>query len=64
MDPTAALNQIRALIKQIEEAETLAHKNLLREEALDTFETLDQWLSFGGFLPDAWEDIDIRKAKV
>ena len=54
MDPEATLLQIRALLQQIEDAETLAHKNLLREETIALFEALDEWMSCGGFKPYSW----------
>jgi hypothetical protein len=54
MDPNTILAQIRALLVQVDKAETLAEANYLREEALDSFQTLDEWMSHGGFKPEQW----------
>lgn len=50
MDPNATLEELRRLIEGTKSAE----RDTLAEEIADRFEALDQWLSNGGFLPDAW----------
>ena len=54
MDPEATIQQIRALDQQIEDAETLAHENALRQEAYVLYQALDEWMSCGGFKPYSW----------
>jgi hypothetical protein len=43
MDPNAALAIVRAALDD------------MPEEAAEAFRGLDEWLSRGGFLPEAWE---------
>lgn len=57
MDPNVALEQIRAYAAAMEQPATarnpydLIHNAVLLREAVAD---LDEWLSKGGFLPDAW----------
>lgn len=54
MDPNAALAQLRAIL----ETARAEDRNLDRFDAAcmdELFSGLDQWLSSGGFLPDAWK---------
>lgn len=56
MDPNTVLDQIRALIKQSEETDNPFHAADLCIEAIDSFQSLDEWLCKGGALPTAWDD--------
>jgi hypothetical protein len=47
MDPNATLAQIRELIA--------AGTKVDLEQAAELMTALDEWLSRGGFLPDAWQ---------
>lgn len=49
MDPNATLTQIRALA---ENEETFADT---KGQIVSLFLSLDDWLSAGGFLPEAWQ---------
>lgn len=51
MDPDETLRQLRDLFGEHDKDPTLSE---LRD-AMDLFESLDDWLSRGGFLPSAWE---------
>lgn len=46
MDVNAALDELRAIINRRDPEEY--------ERALELVEAIDQWLSKGGFLPNAW----------
>jgi hypothetical protein len=56
MDPNAALENARKLAAKTThgswDTEKLAN---LGEELAETFQGLDEWLSRGGFKPDAWQ---------
>ena len=50
MDPNAALEALRQLVKQVYSG-ARTDPWLFAEH----FENLDEWLSKGGFLPEAWK---------
>lgn len=50
MDPNANLKEMRALIK-----EHLAGKEIDVDLLVELVDSLDNWLSNGGFLPADWE---------
>lgn len=52
MDPNAKLADIRSLLAY-EESNPLTRDQF--EELSDRIRALDEWLSKGGFLPDAWD---------
>ena len=56
MDPNAALGRVRYLTGKINSpgvrTEDLA---TLAEDLAEVFQGLDEWLSGGGFRPDAWQ---------
>lgn len=54
MDPDTCLADVRQLITMIDEVETLARKNVLREHLVNKFRELDEWLSNGGLAPSDW----------
>ncbi len=47
MDPNAVLKRIRELVKKSEGGELASR-----------IQSLDCWISTGGFLPDAWKEKD------
>ena len=53
MDPNTALAEIRDLIAKTYTADGPAAEDSCRR-LYDVVEALDEWLSQGGFLPDAW----------
>lgn len=61
MDPNAALDEIRSLVKGIQaQASQQAEEpaNALATAAIELaerFEDLDEWLVSGAFLPAAWD---------
>ena len=61
MDPNEALRQLRARFTIIDrllaglESDEKYIRNGDLSELIDLFQGLDEWLSKGGFLPDAWE---------
>lgn len=54
MDPNALLAEIRDLTKRSLELPTPSNIEDLHVELAEKVEALDEWLSKGGFLPDAW----------
>lgn len=50
MDPNTALSEIRSKILHLSDR----HSTIDPVEIAYQFEALDEWLSKGGFLPDAW----------
>lgn len=55
MDPDETLSMIRDLAKQVRAAADDELAASYGSELADAIEILDEWLSKGGFLPDAWE---------
>jgi hypothetical protein len=54
MDPNASLSRIRALVREHAAAESNEHKAGIADELVDLIDSLDQWLSRGGFKPKPW----------
>ena len=59
MDPNATLDEIRELLKFVHNDAGVT--NPARELA-DKITALDEWLTAGGFLPEAW-DVALRGGK-
>lgn len=59
MDPNAAHSVIRAQITRLrdQEGDELGYSNLDTGWLIDAVEALDEWLSKGGFLPEAWQTL-------
>lgn len=56
MDPNQTLNDARDACKHWTHGERGDHDLVAFDELVSAFEALDEWLSRGGFLPDAWTD--------
>ncbi len=54
MDPNETLNEIRRLVRA-NNSSTFAMRDEDTTYLTELVESLDQWLSRGGFLPQAWE---------
>lgn len=54
MDPNQALEDIRSAAREADYALHDISRLLAYARMAEHFEALDQWLSKGGFLPDAW----------
>lgn len=57
MDPNEALRMIREAVELMRETpNTIADADTYERvhRLMDSVEALDEWLSRGGFLPDAW----------
>ena len=55
MDPNAALEAIRSLVGDVYAGEVPEEMESDHLDALaENFRPLDEWLSRGGFAPDAW----------
>lgn len=52
MDPNACLREWRELYKQLNSCDGMSQEALNRLGELS--ESLDEWMSKGGFLPEAW----------
>lgn len=50
MDPDATLTKIRELVSML-----VDHPGEPTRELAELAEALDEWLSRGGFLPEAWQ---------
>ena len=57
MDPNDTLKKLRALSWKIDNGycATEGNESETLQEMHDLFYALDQWLSQGGFLPEAWQ---------
>ena len=60
MDPEAALEKIRALVREIQKLEDDEADDEEfagpASELAEAFDGLDQWMSKGGFPPGEWSD--------
>lgn len=56
MDPNETLRLLRLTIKQMRVDEDPGVRKAHAEEVAEYFEALDQWLSRGGFPPEAWRE--------
>jgi hypothetical protein len=54
MDPNAALQALRAALGDYDLAIHKKVADVAADRALDAARALDEWLSKGGFAPDAW----------
>jgi len=54
VDPNQALENIRSASRKADYALHDLSRELAYKEMAEHFEALDEWLSKGGFLPDAW----------
>lgn len=52
MDPTAALQEIRELLKM--DTRIAEHDGPSLDRLLELIDGLDGWMSKGGFLPEQW----------
>lgn len=57
MDPNETLRRIREVFKNFDDTKVVDYDEIseLFCEAETLFESLDEWLSKGGFLPEAWK---------
>lgn len=58
MDPNETLKSAREALERCENPKRLVNLDDMlydMETALECFEELDEWLSMGGCLPDAWK---------
>jgi hypothetical protein len=55
MDVNETLKDIRALLKSFQAVDTEWEEATLATALIEKFESLDEWLSKGGFLPREWE---------
>lgn len=56
MDPNATLEALRACLARAREAKDGESWACEASDALAYIEDLDEWLSRGGFVPDAWNN--------
>lgn len=54
MDPNETLRLLRLTVKQMRADEDPAVRKAHADEIAEYVEALDEWLSSGGFLPEAW----------
>ena len=54
MDPNEALAQLRAAVVEFKDAEEVAEGLDAARQFVAAFDSLDQWLTLGGFPPAAW----------
>lgn len=55
MDPNACLAQMRAIAMSFDSAKTDEERAGLGSELVDYVNSMDTWLSQGGYLPYAWQ---------
>lgn len=56
MDPNAALADLRAALKVYDEAISKKVADEAAEQIVEAARALDEWLSKGGFAPEAWKE--------
>jgi hypothetical protein len=61
MDPDECLKQIRDLIMRVNAADDRGDFEGFAADLAEHVEALDEWLSKGGFLPDAWRNGPIKR---
>jgi hypothetical protein len=64
MDPNQALAELRTLVyiaSTIVDGGEVGDWYACMSALIESFEGLDKWLSDGGFKPDAWNTLPIRK---
>jgi len=54
VDPQANLLEQRRLVRRILDTDDLSSKAGLAVRLAELVEALDEWISRGGFLPEAW----------
>lgn len=54
MDPNATLAKLRHAIESFEDQSDPILAEIAAQEMFEAAQDLDEWLSKGGFLPDAW----------
>lgn len=60
MDPNATLENLRLWVERLHYNEKQPDYLRTQEdysEAVESFEALDEWLTKGGFLPEAWQTL-------
>lgn len=55
MDPNETLRLLRLTVAQMRADEHPDIRKAHADEIAEYFDALDEWLSRGGFLPEAWE---------
>jgi hypothetical protein len=55
MDPNKALSEILQLQSEYNNSHDPERRNEIVHELFNSFNALDYWLRFGGFLPDRWD---------
>jgi hypothetical protein len=55
MDPNETLRLLRLTLKQMKADTDPAIRQAHADEAAEHFNALDNWMSSGGFLPEAWK---------
>lgn len=60
VDPNQALSLIRAACRDVRDAEGSVQAVAAADRLADHAEALDEWLSEGGFLPDAPQPAVVR----
>lgn len=66
MDPNATLAEIRKLVKSINNQHDREEFDYLEDctRLAGLVEALDNWITNGGFFPDAWSNLTIEQRKI
>lgn len=65
MDPDANLARVRELTRRLSDPQLPAERERATDELVEHVEALDEWLSKGGFLPQAWaENCDFHRQMI
>jgi hypothetical protein len=57
MDPNANLEELRRKLNVLRGPLSTKDRNRLLEAFTEEFEALDEWITKGGFLPEAWRHL-------
>ena len=58
MDPNEALKRIRATVARLQETDDAGDNDYDPQDVSELYQhvqALDEWITRGGFLPDAWQ---------
>ncbi len=57
MDPDETLKQLREALHVMDTARNLDELLTASKVAMEAMEALDKWITGGGFLPKAWQEV-------
>lgn len=64
MDPNETLRRLRGLTERVHCGEVMSDDEIenVMEELAELVDALDEWITKGGFLPKAWQEVQRRES--